>query len=120
MKRPHRFEPPAFNPEKFLAQEKKKNATSVRFSAGLFVPITFSKERMAALITRVLADQPNAFQLESDCTKYASFTSIWKKEIGKELTVYGIASEPMLITYLMAAIISHPLYKKAARARKTI
>jgi hypothetical protein len=120
MTREHRFEPTAFNPEKFLEQEKKKAAASKALPRGLFIPVSFSKERIVALIIRVMGDRPDAFYIGSDRAKHASLALIWKKEICKELTVYGIATDPMLIEYLLAGVISHPLYKKAARKRKKV
>lgn len=118
MKSERRFDPLAFNPEKFLAQEKQKAAAKLRPRPGLFLPVSFSKDRLEALITRMLGDKPEAFYIGSDATKNKSIAAIWEKEIGKELTVYGIAADPMLILYLLAGVFSHPLYKKCARKRK--
>lgn len=118
MKPERRFDPLAFNPEKFLEQEKKKAAASNFPPRGLFLPITFSRERMEALITRVSGDKPEAFYIGPDAVRNKSLAALWKKEIGKELTVFGIAADPTLITYLFVGIVSHPLYKKVARKRK--
>ncbi|MFT3866859.1 MAG: hypothetical protein QM715_00040 [Nibricoccus sp.] len=119
MKPERRFNPPVFNPEKFLAQEKQKAAAKLRPRQGLFLPVSFSKDRLEALIGRVLGDKPDAFYLGPDAAKNKSLQALWTKEIGKELTVYGIAPDPMLILYLLAGVISHPLYKRAARKRKS-
>jgi len=119
MKPERRFDPLAFNPEKFLEQEKKKAAARIRPRRGLFLPVSLSKDRLEALITRVLGDKPDAFYIGPDIARNKTLAASWKKEIGKELTVYGIAADPMLITYLVAGVISHPLYKKVARKRKS-
>jgi dihydroorotase len=108
----------SFNPEKFLAGETKKSIAAEIPPIGLILPVCFSKERMKALIVRVESEAPNAFYLGSDGAKYPELVAVWQKEVEKELATFGIASDPMLVTYLAAGVFNHSLYRRVAGKRK--
>ena len=108
----------SFNPEKFLAGEKKKAVAAKLPAVGSILPVYFSKERMQALILRVESEAPDAFYLGSDGAKYPALVAVWQKEVERELAMVGIACDPMLVTYLAAGAVNDPLYRRVARKRK--
>jgi hypothetical protein len=112
MKSNPRFNPPAFNPEKFLANEMKQaNSRPV-------VPIAFSKERRKAFITRLGAESPALFYFGQDVEKGRAAFATLKSEITKELTSFGVADDARLVHFLLMDVMSDPAWSRKVQALK--
>ena len=109
--KPPRIDPEAFNPEKFLAAEQKKqtSAKSELFSRELLFPITFTKRFRKRFIAKLSAFHPAGFKIS--LTELGTGFGPLRTAIAKELALLGIAEDQALITLLMLDVLAAPQWR---------
>jgi hypothetical protein len=113
-----RFDPWAFNPEKFLAKDAKKHASARPPGWGEMLAITFSESRRKAFIARLVEEAPAAFYRGEDATKIRAALAVIHDEIKKELASMGVAQDEMLVNLLFYDVMRDPDWMRARREKK--
>jgi hypothetical protein len=103
-----------FNPEQFLANEKKAPSER-KLPIEECLPISFSKSFKKRLLERLEVDVPGAFYRGSDRTKIDEAMATVRTEVMRELSALNITPDPTLVGFLVAGVICSPLWRRITR-----
>jgi len=108
----------AFNPDKFIKQEKKKKVAATLPPMSQLFPIRFSSARRRAVIAKLSAEIPSAFYSGVDQARVDVALSGLKKAATEELDRLGLVPQADLLNYLIGDLVSDPTWKRKSESKK--
>ncbi len=115
--KPRRAHSTDFNPEKFLAAEKKKAAGLSAPSRAEWLPIGFSKPFKAKFLERLEKEAPAAIYRGTDRSKLEEALTTIRAEVARELAALHIAPDAALVQLLVTGVIDELMWRRIARKK---